>query len=260
MIPFSNMTNLATEAALEAGEILRKGFGTEYAVSFKPGIQNYVTEYDHASEKYIIHKIKSAYPDHGFFAEESGASNQDASVVWLIDPLDGTTNFAHHIPIFSITLAAMKDEEVFCGIVYQPMTQELFVAEKGKGAFLNGKRIHVSATTRFKNGLGATGFPRNVHENPLNCLTHYRNILTNGTIVRNFGSCAVNMAYVAAGCLDAYWAISLFPWDIAAGILLIQEAGGTVTTYQGNPYAIMSSMPLVASNGTIHEEVLSYLV
>lgn len=260
MLTYSAMTQVAVDAALKAGEILVKGFGTSYQKSLKPGIQNYVTEFDHAAEKCLIDSIKEHYPQHAVLAEESGSIPfHGAEVLWIIDPLDGTTNFAHDIPIFCISIAAYRGEEGLCGVIYQPMTKELFVAEKGGGSFFNHKKIQVSKTPRFAGGLGATGFPRNMDENPLNCIDHFIKIISDGTIVRNLGSAALNLAYVAAGRFDAYWAISLHPWDIAAGQLLIQEAGGQVSTYEGEIYSTLSGGPLVASNRIVHEEILGYL-
>lgn len=258
---FSSLCTLAIESALQAGDSVRQGFGKKCALSEKPGIQNYVTEFDRASERLIIEKIRARHPSHAFLAEESGpsANMQDADVLWVIDPLDGTTNFAHNIPIFSISIAAMRGGETLCGVIYQPMTRELFVAEKGRGAFLNDLPIQVSATSRFAGGLGATGFPRNMNENPFGCIDSFIKVLKSGTLMRNFGSSSINIAYVAAGKIDAYWAISLYAWDIAAGKLLVEEAGGKVTSYQGGSYDVLSNTPLVASNGIVHEELLSYL-
>ncbi len=259
--PYSSLSLLAIEAALKAGEIVRRGFGSQFEIANKPGVQNYVTPFDHASEATIIATIRDQYPQHAFLAEESGASGseQTAEVLWVIDPLDGTTNFTHQIPIFSISIAAFKEGETVTGVIYQPMTNELFVAEKGLGATLNNQPLHVSSTKRFAGGLGATGFPRNVAENPLNCVDNFVRILKMGTLMRNFGSSAINMAYVASGKIDAFWAISLYAWDIAAGKLLIEEAGGKVTSYEGGPYNVLAHTPLVASNGLVHDELLGYL-
>lgn len=256
----SLLTSVAIDAVLEAGTILRRGFGTSFEISPKPGIQNFVTEYDFASEECIINRLKHHFSDHAFLAEESGSSNHpEAEITWIIDPLDGTTNFAHTIPIFSISVGAMSKAGMLCGIIYQPMTNELFVAEKGRGAFLNGSKIQVSATKKIAGGVGATGFPRNIQENPMGCIDHFIRILKTGTIMRNLGSSAINIAYVAAGRFDAYWALSLHPWDISAGILLVEEAGGQVTTYQGQPYEVLSGLPLVATNKQVHREVLDFL-
>src|ERR1700722_11296868 len=155
----SPMTQVAIEAALKAGAILRAGYGTQYEISFKPGVQNYVTEYDYASERCLIEYIKKYYPSHSFLCEESGSTQvQNSEILWIIDPLDGTTNFTHDIPIFCISIGAYAKDHMICGVIYQPITEELFVAEKGRGAYLNGKKLHVSSTEHFVGSLGATGF------------------------------------------------------------------------------------------------------
>jgi myo-inositol-1(or 4)-monophosphatase len=257
---FSEITQVAIEAALKAGKILLTGFGTEFQVYLKPGIQNYVTEYDHASEKCIMDHIKKNYPNHSFLCEESGPTSLDNSaILWIIDPLDGTTNFANDIPLFCISIAAYNGHEMILGVIYQPVTQELFIAERHKGAFLNNIRIHVSETPIFAGGIGATGFPRNINENPYHCIDQFIHILKNGTVIRNIGSSALNLAYVAGGKFDAYWSVSLHSWDMAAGMLLIEEAGGTVTGYDGKSYDVLSNQPIVASNGLVHQELLRCL-
>ncbi len=260
---FSSLTNHAVEAAIQAGSLLRKGFGTTFEISTKAGIQNFVTEYDHASEKCIISFLEELYPSHAFLCEESGAygasSLEKAEILWIIDPLDGTSNFIHNIPLFCISIGALGPQGIVTGVIYQPMSDELFVAEKNKGAFLNGKKMEVSKTLQFAGGIGATSFPHNISENPLGCIDHFVKILKKETIIRNLGSSAINAAYVAAGRFDAYWTISLCPWDIAAANLMIEEAGGKVTTYEGTPYPVLSGSPVVASNGFVHDELLSYL-
>ena len=256
----SEITQIAIEAALSAGEIIRKGFGTSYEIAVKPGIQNYVTQFDHAAEQEILSIISKRYPNHGFLCEESGpSSNQDAEVLWIVDPLDGTANFTHHIPIFSVSIAAKSPDGMISGVIYQPMTNELFVAEKGRGAFFNHRPMHVSTTAMIKGGIVSTAFPMNIAENPKNCIDHFLNILKQGTVIRNLGSSAINLAYVAAGRFDAYWAISLHPWDIAAAILLVEEAGGKITSYEGGSYDVLSSAPLAASNGLVHEDLITLL-
>lgn len=258
---FSSMTSLAIDTALRAGSLLREGFGTSFTISLKPGIKNYVTEYDHAAEKLIIDAIRTEYPTHSFLAEESGASdNQSGDVLWIIDPLDGTTNFAHNIPLFGVSIAAYSQKEgLLCGVIYEPMTDELFVAEKGKGAFLNGSKISISKCDKIRSGITCTNFPRDVHENPGKCIDHFIHVLKLGSTIRNLGTSVVNLAYVAAGRFDAYWTPHLQPWDISAGMLLIQEAGGKVTNYKSETYNPLSAEPVIASNGLVHQEMLSLL-
>ncbi len=258
---FSEITQIATEAALKAGKILLKGFGSEYQVYHKPGVQNYVTEFDHASEACIMEHIRSRYPGHSFLCEESGSTDmENAPILWIIDPLDGTTNFTHEIPLFCISIAAYNGHEVVSGVIYQPFTHELFVAERNQGAYLNDVQIKVSPTPHFAGGMAATGFPRNIIENPHHCIDQFVHILKKGTLIRNLGSSALNLAYVAAGKFDAYWSVSLHSWDMAAGMLLIEEAGGKVTDYAGARYPVLSNQPIAASNGLVHEELLRSLL
>jgi myo-inositol-1(or 4)-monophosphatase len=256
----SFLTVLAIQAALQAGELLKRGFGTSFHVSSKKGKQNLVTEYDKASEKGIIACILSHFPDHAFLAEESGESGaKDAPVLWIIDPLDGTVNFAHHIPHFSVSIAAAVHKEVVSGVVYQPLLGELFVAEKGKGAYLNGTRLKVSATRSFDEAIMATGFPYNVDENPLHCINRFSEMTQLGIPIRRLGSAAIDLSYVAAGRFDAYWEVALHPWDMAAGKLLVEEAGGKVTHYNGTQRSPFSHDSLVSSNGLLHEKMIEKL-
>ena len=248
----SDLTVLAIRTALEAGALLKKGFSTVFEIEKKAGSQNLVTEYDKASEKLIISRIKEVFPDHKFLAEESGGVMDSNEIIWVIDPLDGTVNFAHNLPFFSVSIAACRIGEPLIGVVYQPMLGELFVAEKGKGAFLNGKRIHASKQDNLKNSILATGFPYNVTENPHHCIDHFMSFVSQGIPIRRVGSAALDLSYVACGRFDAYWEASLQPWDIAAGKLIVEEAGGIVTDYDGNPRSVFSEEPVLASNSILH--------
>lgn len=247
----------AIQAALEAGELLSRGFGTTFAVSSKEeGRQNLVTEYDKASEKLILEKLRKAVPSSSFLAEESGASQgKEEEVLWIVDPLDGTVNFAHNLPFFSVSIGAMVKGQVVAGVVYQPILRELFVAEKGKGATLNGKRLQVTTTKSRDNAVIATGFPYNAEEDPLGCIEALSRVLHKGFHIRRVGSAALDLSYVAAGRLDAYWEVSLQPWDMAAGMLIVQEAGGKVTDYYGKPIDVRKSSSLLATNGHIHQTI-----
>lgn len=256
----NSYTFVAIQAALQAGEILRRGFGSSFQISSKPGRHNLVTEYDNAAEQAIISLIRSHYPDHGFLAEESGPTgNASSSVLWIIDPLDGTVNFAHQIPMFSVSIAAAVDEQVVCGVVYQPMLNELFVAEIGKGAYLNGTKIHVTDNKTFDEIITATGFPYNVEENPHHCIDIFTRMLKQGIPIRRLGSAAIDLAYVAAGRFDAYWEVMLYPWDAAAGKLLVEEAGGRVTHFDGSPRKMTSKETLLATNGHLHQKMVKNL-
>jgi myo-inositol-1(or 4)-monophosphatase len=253
----SELTFVAIQAALGAGGLLRRGFGTEFAIGSKEGVQNLVTEYDKAAEKSIISAILKHFPDHAFLAEESGETHQGKSpVTWIIDPLDGTVNFARQVPVFSISIAAAIEKNIVSGVVYQPMTNELFVAEKGKGAYLNGKQIFVSKIDSLKKALLATGFPYDVHKNPRQCIDLFAEMQRTGVPIRRLGSAAIDLAYVAAGRFDAFWEVGLNAWDMAAGKLLVEEAGGKVTHWDGSPHKIFGYETLLASNARLHPEMI----
>lgn len=251
---------VALKAALQAGELLRQGFGTDFTVESKPGRHNLVTIYDKNSEKKIIDTIFSHFPSHAILAEESGAIQPASSeVTWIIDPLDGTVNFARNIPFFSISIAAAVRKEIVAGIVYQPITNELFFAEKNKGAYLNGKKLSVSSIHPIDRAVMATGFPYNVDQNPFFCVDRFAQMQVKGIPIRRLGSAALDLAYVAAGRFDAYWEVSLHPWDMAAGKLLVEEAGGRVSHYDGSPHKIFCQDTILATNGHLHEEMLVQL-
>ncbi len=250
---FSHLTLIAIDAALHAGEILRQGFGTHFSISHKEGRHNLVTEYDRLSETNIIEFLAQNVPGSCFLAEESGHVGADSEILWIIDPLDGTVNFAHQVPIFSVSIALELKKELFCGVVYQPITHELFIAEKGKGAFLNGHPISVSKTNTIKEAMISTGFPYNLHENPFHCIEHFVDILRAGIPIRRLGSAAIDLAYTAAGRVDGFFEVGLAPWDCAAGYLLIQEAKGKVTGWDKTPFSYHSKTPILGSNGLIHD-------
>jgi len=256
----SDITLVAIEAALLAGEVLRTGFGTQFKISSKEGIHNLVTEYDYLSEKTVLDFVIQNVPESSFLAEESGSTGiKTKEWLWIIDPLDGTVNFAHQIPVFSVSIAAQKNGEVFCGVVFQPITHELFVAEKGKGSFLNGNPIHVSPVSSVNKSMLATGFPYNLAENPFHCIDHFVDILKLGIPIRRLGSAAIDLSYTAAGRVEGFFEVELGPWDCAAGKLLVEEAGGKVTTWDKKPFDILSRGPILASNGLIHDSVSAIL-
>lgn len=255
----SEFLTVAIQAALEAGQILRHGFGTLFDISSKPGKQNLVTEYDKRCEELILSCLSKKFPSHGFIAEESGSSPTKKEVTWIIDPLDGTVNFAKNIPIFSVSIAAAIGEEVVCGVVFQPMTQELFFAEKGKGAFLNGSLLKVSPTSQLEEAYLATGFPYNIDENPLHCLETFTSIAKLGCPIRRLGSAAIDLSYVAKGRFDAFWEVVLQPWDIAAAKLFVEEAGGKVSRYDGSSFSIFETGPVIASNSFLHRSLMEKL-
>ena len=252
----SRLTMVAMLAAMKGGEILRREFDTPMQWETKEGRHNLVTEWDKKVEQIIIRFIKSHFPKHAFIAEESGESGEKEGIQWLIDPIDGTINFAHGIPLFSISIAAIFHSEVLASVVYQPITKELFIAEKGNGAYLNGKQLKVSRTAILDSAIVATGFPYNVHENPLYCLNHFNTFAQMGIPVKLLGSGALELAYVAAGRFDAFLSVSLHSWDYSAGKLLIEEAGGQFSDFEGNHELSFTQDAIVASNGILHDQVL----
>lgn len=250
---FSSLTVVAIQAALKAGDILKRGFGTTYEILTKPGRQNFVTEFDKSSEASIISMIRDHFPSHSFLAEESGFSenSNEEKILWIIDPLDGTTNFAHHIPVFTISIAAYQHEKGLCGVVFQPMTQELFIAERGKGAFLNGMKLKVSHTKLVEDSLMIASLPYNINSPPLFGLERFTQLIEEGVTLRNLGSAALALAYIAAGKVDSLWMYNLYPWDVAAGQLLLEEAGGMLSSYpvDNHPH---SASHILASNKLLH--------
>lgn len=256
----SRLTLVATLSALKAGHLLRKHFGDPLNFETKPGRHNLVTEMDKRSEQLIIESIKSHFPDHHFLAEESGESGENKEgIAWVIDPLDGTVNFAHHIPFFSVSIAATFQGDVLASAIYCPMNEELFIAEKDNGAYLNGKKLTTTETAILDSAIVATGLPYNVLENPLHCLDHFVNFAKMGVPIRRMGSAAIDLAYVAAGRFDMFWEVLLQPWDYAAAKLLIEEAGGKITDFEGNPCKTFTAGPIIASNGILHEQTLKHI-
>ena len=248
------------DAAIKAGKILNEGFRTSFKISSKEGKNNFVTEYDLLAEQAIIETLKKYCPDSYFLAEESGNTGEINSnkVKWIIDPLDGTTNFANSLPVFCVSIAAELNNEIVAGVIYQPILDELYVASKGNGATRNGEQIVVSANSEFDSSFLVTGFPYNVNENPCNCVEVFVDIIKRGIPVRRLGSAALDLAYVAAGVFDGFWEIELNPWDTAAGAILVQEAGGRVTTYADLPFSPYGKS-ILATNGIIHQKAVDIL-
>ena len=238
----------AIDAAQKAGTVLKEGFRTDYTISSKSQIHDLVTEYDHKSEAIIIETIRSSFPDHQILTEESGHHASDGDITWIIDPLDGTVNFAHGIPFFCVSIAAIQGTDILCGVIYSPMTDELFTAEMGEGAFLNGQSYKVTKQTSLLHSFLVTGFPYSVKENPLHCIDHFAHIVGMGIPIRRLGSAALDLAYVAVGRFDGFWEVALQPWDMAAGALLVKEAGGIVIDYSGNDLNVMKSSSIIAGN------------
>ncbi len=244
----------AIEIARDAGGLLANLFERGVAVELK-GEFDLVTEADRASERLVLERLRSHFPTHGIIAEESGAHPSRSEYQWYVDPLDGTTNFAHGFPAFNVTLALERAGELVAGVIFDPLRNEMFTAERGGGAYLNNRRIHVSAVKRLDDSLVATGFPsRRRHLNINIHFYHQLAMLTHG--VRRAGSAALDLAYVACGRLEAFWEIGLNPWDMAAGVLLVMEAGGRSSDMRGGAVSLTAANVL-ADNGAIHEEILA---
>jgi len=244
--------------AQQAGDILRAGYGRQHQIDRK-GLIDLVTEVDRQSESFLLGELRRRFPRYRILAEESGSLSGDDCCIWYIDPLDGTVNYAHAVPFFSVSLALQMEGVLRLGVVYDPLRDECFSAERGQGARLNGQPIHVSDSRDLLHSLLVTGFPYDIRENPDNNLDNYVrfSLLTQG--VRRLGSAALDLAYVACGRLDGYWELRLNPWDVAAGGLIAQEAGATVTNYHGELDFISTPQSILAANPYIHPLMLAAL-
>jgi len=243
----------AAEIAREGGALLMQYFAQNVAVEYK-GDADLVTIADRTSEKLLVERLHAAWPQHDILGEEGTLTRSGSDYRWYVDPLDGTTNFAHGYPVFCVSLGLEHRGELIAGVIYDPTRDELYMAEKGKGATLNGKPIHVSKTSKLIESLLATGFPSHKrHKNPNIHFYHQLTLRSHG--VRRAGSAALDLAYVACGRFDGFWEFNLNCWDTAAGIVLVREAGGVVGNFSGGPFDI-SSREVLASNGLIHEELL----
>jgi myo-inositol-1(or 4)-monophosphatase len=244
----------AIEIAHEAGSLLQYYFERRVRFELK-GAFDLVTEADRASEKLIVDRLKALYPDHSIVAEEGSGHDSPSEYRWYVDPLDGTTNFAHSYPVYNVTLAVEKAGELIAGVIFDPVRDELFSCEKGAGAFLNARRIHVSRTGKINEALFSTGFPSRRRHQDVN-IHFYHQLAMASHGVRRGGAAAIDLAYVACGRLDGYWEFGLSPWDMAAGKLLVEEAGGICRDMNGNPHGLKSPHILV-DNGLIHEELMA---
>jgi myo-inositol-1(or 4)-monophosphatase len=248
---------VAKEAAHAAGMIQKEKRGRVEDIQFKGDI-NLVTEVDRACETVIIDIIKKNYPNHQILAEESGITESGSPYKWIIDPLDGTTNFAHGYPCYSVSIALEHNGDVEVGVIYDPVLDEMFQAIKRQGATLNGTRIQVSQAETLNRSLLATGFAYDVQESENNNLDHFADFILSSQAVRRDGAAANDLAYVACGRYDGFWELNLWPWDVAAGALLVTEAGGQMSLFDGSPLDIYKKQ-IVASNGRIHDAMLETL-
>lgn len=250
-----SFVDAAVSIAREAGNLLRYHFERRVAFELKSAF-DLVTEADKASEKLVVERLKQMFPSHSVLAEEGTGEERGSEYRWYVDPLDGTTNFAHGYPVWNVTLAVEKNGELLAGVIFDPTRDELFAAEKGAGAYLNGARLSVSKVERVEDGLFSTGFPNwNRGENPNILFYHQFAMASHG--VRRSGSAAIDLSCVASGRLEGFWEIGLNPWDLAAGKLLVEEAGGVCTDMHGRPHT-MKSPHILVDNGVIHGEIIQF--
>ncbi len=244
---------------LQAGSRMKRQFGKVKTIHIKEGAAtNLVTNVDRDIEDFIKKDIRKNFPTDSILAEESAADHHRSSRKWIIDPLDGTTNFAHSLPIFCISIAVEEDGIITAGAVYNPVANELFFTRQGKGATLNGKRIQISKVKRLDQALLVTGFPYTVHSHPEDSLPFFNELIVHAQGIRRLGSAALDLCYVAMGRFDGFFEVYLNPWDTAAGMLMLIEAGGVITDFDGRPYSIYQRQ-LAASNGLIQDEMLSVI-
>lgn len=244
--------------ARQAGSILRAGYDKEHQVGYK-GVIDLVTEVDHQSEKFLLGEVQKDFSDHHIFSEETGIIQGNDEHIWYIDPLDGTVNYAHHVPIFCVSIAYASHSALMLGAVYDPMRDEMFLAERGMGAYLNGRSLRVSSVTELQKSLLVTGFPYNAWNTPQDNFDNFVKFgkLTQG--VRRLGSAALDLCYVAAGRFDGFWEMSLHPWDVAAGGLICEEASARVTNVNGGTDYISQPQSVIAAAPGIHTQILEKL-
>ncbi|OGX27392.1 MAG: hypothetical protein A2879_04550 [Omnitrophica WOR_2 bacterium RIFCSPHIGHO2_01_FULL_49_10] len=253
----SSLKDKASKIVLRAGKYLKQNSKKIKSIAFKGSI-NLVTNVDREVENILIGSLRKEFPDIGFLSEEIGEIRPGSGLKWIIDPIDGTTNFAHGFPFYSISLALEREKKPILGIVYDPVRNELFSAERGRGAHLNGKPIKVSPQKDLKKSLLMTGFSYKLGKSMEANLVHFRNFLIASQAVRRAGSASLDLCYVACGRLEGFWELDLKPWDTAAGWLIVKEAGGEVTTFSGREY-IHYLKEILASNGKIHRQMSKIL-
>ncbi len=255
--PMDDILSLAIQCAKESGRIQRYSYQKQFDIRYKGEI-NIVTDVDMACQERIVGLIRSAFPDDVVISEEQENSFSAPGNRWIVDPLDGTTNYAHGYPFFCTSVAYETQRGVEVGVVYNPIFDELFYAVRGRGAFLNGEQVRVSVVSEMKRALLSTGFPYDLPTNRRNNIANFLRFLYEAQAVRRDGSAALNLSYVACGRFDGHWELKLNPWDLAAGALIVQEAGGTVTDLQGGPFNLYRG-DILASNGIIHSRMAGIL-
>ncbi|MCX6174053.1 MAG: inositol monophosphatase family protein [Ignavibacteriales bacterium] len=252
------MIDKVIQISKEAGEIVREGFGKNFSTEYKTNSSDLVTEIDKKSEALIIDFIKKEFPGHSVLAEESGEHGTSSEYLWVIDPLDGTTNFAHGFPMFAVSIGVQKNGGTICGAVYDIMRDEIYTSEKGSGSFRNGMKLKVSSNTDLRKSVLVTGFPYNIAENPDHAFERFIDSLKSARAVRRLGSAAIDFCYVALGVFDGFWEVHLHPWDICAGKLIVEEASGVVTNFAGEKIDIYSKQ-ILATNNFVHRSMIKLL-
>ncbi|MFQ5721162.1 MAG: inositol monophosphatase family protein [Candidatus Aminicenantales bacterium] len=252
-----NYLNEAKIAAKKAGQILRDNIDRAAKISFK-GEVDLVTDFDHKAQNLIFDYLSGRFPEHDFLGEEGLQQQKGKNWRWIIDPLDGTTNYAHHFPVFCVSLALEWKREIVLGVVYDPMRDEMFSALKGQGAFLKGQKICVSGVDDLDKSLVATGFPYDLRQSKINNINHFNNFLLRVQAIRRCGSAAMDLCYVACGRFDGFWELKLKPWDMAAGALIVEEAGGQVSDFKNHEFSVFGS-EIIATNGLIHLQMVQVL-
>ncbi|MDD5362738.1 MAG: inositol monophosphatase family protein [Ignavibacteria bacterium] len=252
------MKNILFKSLEESGKILKEYMDKDFIIESKDIISNLVTEVDKRSESKIIEIIKTEYPTHNILSEEIGAINDVSDVKWIIDPIDGTINYAHGIPICCVSIGVEKAGEIIMGGIYNPFSGEIFFAEKGEGSYLNSKKIHVSEESVFEKSLLVTGFPYNTGNNPNKPVEVFSAIVNMDIPVRRLGSAALDICWTACGRFDGFWEYNLNAWDVAAGYLILTEAGGKVTDFKGGKYSVYNK-EILATNGKIHSSILNII-
>jgi len=251
------LKSFAVDLARKSGALLKEKFSQTHQIYYKGEI-NIVTEADKMSEDLIIAAINRKFPDHGILSEESPMIKGAGKLRWIIDPLDGTTNYAHGYPVFCVSIALENEGEIVLGVVYDPMREEMFIAVRNEGAYLNDKKIAVSRIDNISRSLLATGFPYDIRESKENNLDYFNSMAINVQAIRRAGAAALDLAYLAAGRFDGFWELKLKPWDTAAGCLMVEEAGGVISDIAGEKWNLYSP-DLLASNGLIHEQMIKVL-
>lgn len=253
------MKNTLLKAATEAGKILKENFEGSFKISSKDVVSNLVTEIDKKSEDKIFEIIKKDFPGHYILSEEAGAIVQDSEYKWLIDPIDGTVNYAHSIPLTCVSIALEKKGEVIMGVVFNPISNEFFFSEKGEGAFLNDEKIFVSKNEDIQKSLLVTGFPYNSSSYIPDPVSVFKKFIMIDVPIRRLGSAALDLCWTACGRFDGFWEYNLNAWDVAAGYLILKEAGGMVTNFKGEKYSIYGKEILAVNNVSIHNSMLEII-